>query len=219
MVFSDLMKRFLTATTVVIVGGAWLWVSSIVPIIFIVGLCLLQGISQYEWFCISRHQSTSFKIIGHFIIFLGFGSWGSLHLVFGVYFTIWVLSLAIISDTAAYFGGRLIQGPKLCPVISPSKTWAGALTSLAIAPFFPILFNVTLSKSMNVQWEWLPAVVLVAIGQIGDLIESAAKRKCSVKDSGIWLPGHGGFLDRLDSALAMFIAFDVFILIIGCFSC
>ncbi len=213
MVFSDLMKRFFTAITLIVLGSAWLLGSRHIPGLFMLGMVTLAGLCLYEWWSISRHQGFLFKMAGALTIVLGFSAWSYVHHLFGVWATMLVLSTAVISDTAAYFGGRFFQGPKLCPAISPSKTWSGSLTSLAIAPFVPILtMKVMFSTSISVIWSywtwsaWGFLVLFVAIGQLGDLIESAAKRACKVKDSGKWLPGHGGFLDRLDSILIMFIA-------------
>ena len=106
-------------------------------------------------------------------------------------------------DTLAMGGGTLIGGPKLAPVLSPRKTWAGALSgslsAVAIAPLYGIL--VLAPVGVSLPW-WQLAVFGLAIsvvGQIGDLSESLFKREAGVKDSGGFFPGHGGVLDRFDS--------------------
>jgi phosphatidate cytidylyltransferase len=106
-----------------------------------------------------------------------------------------------ISDAAAYYTGRLLGKHKLAPKISPGKTWEGcaggmlgALAAAAIAaytffPELPIQFSLPLAAVMNV------------LAVLGDLTESAIKRGAGTKDAASFLPGHGGFLDRLDSLL------------------
>lgn len=106
-------------------------------------------------------------------------------------------------DTAAMFGGKWIGGAKLAPVISPGKTWAGAVSgvvgALIVAPLYdrwalaPVGLGVTLTEAL------LFAGVLALIGQAGDLAESLFKREAGVKDSSDLIPGHGGVLDRFDS--------------------
>jgi phosphatidate cytidylyltransferase len=102
------------------------------------------------------------------------------------------------TDTGAFFTGRVIGGEKLAPDISPGKTWSGAIGGLVFATvagtivwYFvtdsPLWIGVLLAASASV------------LGQIGDLAESAVKRRFRVKDSGDLIPGHGGLMDRLDS--------------------
>jgi phosphatidate cytidylyltransferase len=116
-----------------------------------------------------------------------------------------VFAIVWATDTAAMACGRLIGGPKLAPRISPRKTWAGAVGGLvggtaagAIAGLAGDLSNVAVFAAV--------AAGLSVIGQIGDHAESAVKRRFNVKDSGQLIPGHGGFLDRLDAFLAVCIA-------------
>ncbi len=114
----------------------------------------------------------------------------------------WVLAVVWATDIGAYFAGRLIGGPKLAAAISPNKTWSGAiggavsavLAAIGIAVFFevsPSLLSVAL------------AFILSAASQVGDLIESRFKRVHGVKDSGTWMPGHGGVMDRVDGLWAV----------------
>jgi phosphatidate cytidylyltransferase len=103
-----------------------------------------------------------------------------------------------IADTFAYTFGRWLGKRKLAPIISPKKTWAGFVFSFVgglITPFLamPFLHNWSLAALM------LLSLVATLFGQIGDLIESAIKRDCGVKDSSNLIPGHGGVLDRFDS--------------------
>ena len=111
-----------------------------------------------------------------------------------------VLLIVWVTDTGGYFAGRIIGGPKLWPQVSPKKTWAGAVggfaASLVVATGFaafgagragPVLF--------------LGAILSIA-SQLGDLFESAVKRRFGVKDSSQIIPGHGGLLDRLDGFVA-----------------
>jgi phosphatidate cytidylyltransferase len=105
------------------------------------------------------------------------------------------------NDVFAYLVGSLIGRHKLAPSISPKKSWegfaAGSLATIALwglAPFFP-LFGIDVRQGIAVG-------IACALGAvIGDLAESRMKREAGVKDSGTWLPGHGGFLDRLDSLI------------------
>ncbi|SPE33905.1 Phosphatidate cytidylyltransferase [Candidatus Sulfopaludibacter sp. SbA3] len=113
----------------------------------------------------------------------------------------YALLLNWVGDSGAYFVGRRFGKHKLAPQVSPKKSWEGAAASVATSilgagwylvhfvPSVPVLNAVLLTAAANVA------------GQVGDLAESAIKRGAGVKDSGSILPGHGGFLDRVDSTL------------------
>lgn len=113
---------------------------------------------------------------------------------------VWLFLVVWAADSAAYFTGRTLGGPKLAPTISPSKTWSGfwggvvgaAVVSLAVAWFLD-------ATSLLVAAGL--AAVLAVVAQVGDLAESALKRRAGVKDSGQLIPGHGGILDRVDGLL------------------
>jgi phosphatidate cytidylyltransferase len=111
------------------------------------------------------------------------------------------LLLVWIADTAAYFVGRAWGKRKLAPAISPGKTWEGAMGGLVGAALYAIIL-----AFFTQQGAWLALVataLLIGMASIvGDLFESAVKRRAGVKDSGALLPGHGGILDRIDSATA-----------------
>jgi phosphatidate cytidylyltransferase len=111
----------------------------------------------------------------------------------------WYLGIVIaFNDTGAYFVGRVIGGPKLAPAISPAKTWAGSIGGWVIGTLAGTLYWIIFTHS---PWGYGLAfsAILGIVGQAGDLTESAIKRVFRVKDSGDIIPGHGGFMDRLDS--------------------
>jgi phosphatidate cytidylyltransferase len=99
------------------------------------------------------------------------------------------------SDVMAYFTGRTLGGPKLCPSISPKKTWSGFLGGLV---FGAVLAGLVAHSFVMV----LVGAVMAAISQGGDLLESALKRRFDAKDASQLIPGHGGVMDRLDGFLA-----------------
>ncbi|MEP9360493.1 phosphatidate cytidylyltransferase [Sphingomonas sp. KR3-1] len=113
----------------------------------------------------------------------------------GLLLTFWAMALVWACDSAAYFAGRAIGGPKLAPAISPNKTWAGFLGGVAGATLFAFLLVWLFGLPVALAWA-TPA--LAALSQLGDLLESHLKRLAGVKDSGNLLPGHGGVMDRLD---------------------
>jgi phosphatidate cytidylyltransferase len=119
---------------------------------------------------------------------------------------VWLL-LALLatfgSDTAAYFTGKAIGKHKLAPAISPGKTREGAIGGLLGAVIVSLLFTLNTPVQLPISY-WQAIILGLAIsifGQIGDLVESLLKRNCEVKDSGKWMPGHGGLLDRMDSVV------------------
>ena len=119
-----------------------------------------------------------------------------------------VLVFVSVSDAAAYFVGSRFGRRKLAPSISPGKSWEGAagglVASLVLAAVYVALLPQL--KGIVAGAAWMPylaaAIALFVAGVLGDLFESAAKRRAGVKDSGSLLPGHGGILDRIDSATA-----------------
>ncbi|MBE0614175.1 MAG: phosphatidate cytidylyltransferase [Burkholderiales bacterium] len=130
----------------------------------------------------------------------------------GPWLLLMLMSVAWISDSAAYFAGRRFGRRKLAPSISPGKTWEGAagavlavsayavLWSYAWQQYFPpALASIRFGSAGMLLLLWL----LTAIGIYGDLFESALKRQAGVKDSGVLLPGHGGVLDRIDAITAV----------------
>jgi phosphatidate cytidylyltransferase len=119
----------------------------------------------------------------------------------GPHWLLFALALNWIADAFAYFGGRATGRHKMAPSLSPAKTWEGALWSVAGSLLFGWIF-----LGHFVPERGLPEVLLLSLatnvaGQFGDLAESALKRGAGRKDSGSLLPGHGGWLDRMDSSL------------------
>ena len=116
--------------------------------------------------------------------------------------TVAVLSGVWGSDTFAYLAGRAFGKHPLFPRVSPKKTWEGAIGGLVGAMVIASAFKLL---ALNAEWTWLDAGIVAAAcgvaGPLGDLAESLFKRSAEVKDSGSWLPGHGGMLDRIDAAL------------------
>jgi phosphatidate cytidylyltransferase len=112
---------------------------------------------------------------------------------------VWLFAVVWTTDVMAYFGGRMIGGPKLWPRVSPSKTWSGfvtgvscgAVAGLAVAPI-----------GSTIPYVAALSLVAAMVSQGGDLFESSVKRRFGVKDSSNLIPGHGGVMDRLDGFLA-----------------
>jgi phosphatidate cytidylyltransferase len=113
------------------------------------------------------------------------------------------LLLIILTDSFAYFVGRLFGKRPLAPLISPNKTWEGFLGGL-IGPAVVFMMILILNNdSAYLKGLYLLLGMMTSlVAQAGDLFESAVKRQRNVKDSGHWLPGHGGLLDRLDSIVS-----------------
>jgi len=116
----------------------------------------------------------------------------------GLALLLWVFLVTWATDIGAYFAGRSFGKRKLAPSISPNKTVEGLWGGVAAAFLFGAAW--TLANSLNPTLLVLAPLFAVA-AQAGDLFESRMKRLAGVKDSGDWLPGHGGLLDRLDGLL------------------
>ena len=126
---------------------------------------------------------------------------------------VFVMLIVWVTDIGGYFAGRGIGGAKLWPRVSPNKTWAGAIggfgASLVVALGFAAL-------DLGHAWSLLMlAAVLSVIAQLGDLFESAVKRRFGVKDSSHIIPGHGGLMDRLDGFVAAMVLASIFGLLRG----
>src|SRR5438552_212248 len=118
---------------------------------------------------------------------------------------LYLFAVAWTTDTASYAGGRLIGGPKLAPRISPHKTWSG----LILGTLAPGLVGYAFAAVLKGTSGWRLALASIAIAaacQIGDLSESAVKRRFGAKDMSHLIPGHGGLLDRIDGLLIAAIA-------------
>ncbi|WP_047981239.1 phosphatidate cytidylyltransferase [Ornithinibacillus contaminans] len=108
------------------------------------------------------------------------------------------------TDTGAYFSGRAFGKNKLWPEISPNKTIEGAIGGVILAAVVGVIFHMLFPFPFSILTVILISIIVSIFGQIGDLVESAFKRHYNVKDSGTILPGHGGILDRFDSAIFVF---------------
>lgn len=121
----------------------------------------------------------------------------------GIWAGVFLATVVWLTDTGAYFVGRLVGGTKLSPDVSPSKTWSGAAGGLTLGTLGGMLVWWLADLSLDTQSPaaigLLITVVVSISGQLGDLGESAVKRRFAIKDSGNIIPGHGGLMDRIDS--------------------
>ncbi len=116
----------------------------------------------------------------------------------GLVAILWLFAVVWGTDVMAYFGGRLIGGPKLWPRLSPSKTWSGFVVGVTSGGLLGLAVAPAGSRALMVVLVGIAAGVLA---QAGDILESAIKRRYGVKDTSRLIPGHGGAMDRLDGFL------------------
>ena len=117
----------------------------------------------------------------------------------GLDLLIWFLLIVWTTDSFSFYFGKLIGGKKLLLSLSPNKTWSGLLCGIIAGTLISIFcFYI---KNYNLVDAFIYGLILSIFTQIGDLFESWIKRKHFIKDSGYLIPGHGGFLDRLDGLL------------------
>jgi phosphatidate cytidylyltransferase len=119
----------------------------------------------------------------------------------GLLAVIFVIGIVVTSDTMAFLCGRLMRGPKLWPRLSPNKTWAGVVGALVASSIVGALFWFVVPGGSAVRLAAAGAM-LSFVAQVGDLAESAIKRRFGAKDASSLIPGHGGVMDRLDGLVA-----------------
>jgi phosphatidate cytidylyltransferase len=122
---------------------------------------------------------------------------------------LWLILITWLTDIGGYIFGKLFGGPKLVK-ISPNKTWAGAFGSLILSQLAFLIFFLDNSYKFNVAIIFIQ-IFLSIVGQIGDILMSYIKRKNNKKDTSNFIPGHGGFLDRVDGLIWIIIIGNIFI--------
>lgn len=154
-----------------------------------------------EWFNMTKEKSNLWKAAGVFYIlipcisllwiiqqthiFNGTVRFNGVNTVISIFVLVWA------NDIGGYVFGKLLGGKKLCPAVSPNKTWSGFFGGIILA----VVVSPIVRENMAI------AGIVAIIASLGDLLESWMKRCCDVKDSGSIIPGHGGFLDRLDGVM------------------
>lgn len=131
------------------------------------------------------------------ILFMQVGFWTnkySYQVPLGILFCLWA------SDTGAYFAGRKFGKRKLFERISPKKTWEGLAGGFLLSQAVAVVLSFYFMEIEIWRW-WAISAIIVVFGTWGDLAESMLKRSLQIKDSGSFIPGHGGFLDRFDGLL------------------
>ncbi|EBA08880.1 phosphatidate cytidylyltransferase [Sagittula stellata] len=148
---------------------------------------------------------TRYAVFTTLILFAGYGMM-DLRDDLGLVWMLWLITVVVVTDVFGYFAGRAIGGPKFWPKVSPKKTWSGTvagwIAAAAVGAFFAWFAGAGIGL-MGIS------IALSMASQIGDIAESALKRKAGVKDSSSLIPGHGGLLDRFDGMLgaAVFLVF------------
>jgi phosphatidate cytidylyltransferase len=123
---------------------------------------------------------------------------------------LWLLATVVVTDTGAFFAGRLIGGPRLAPRISPKKTWAGLGGAVAGTCLLGFAYRALDPGAPSGPVLALAGAAIACVAQMGDLAESWVKRHFGAKDSSQLIPGHGGLLDRVDGLVAAAIFLSVF---------
>lgn len=130
---------------------------------------------------------------------------------------VFVLLVVVVTDTAAFVSGKTAGGPKLAPTISPGKTWSGLVGGVVSAAVAAALFS-RVTGSGSIYWLAALGLMLGLVAQAGDLGESALKRRFGLKDASDLIPGHGGFMDRMDGVVTAAMAAGLLALAIDAYA-
>lgn len=186
-------------------------------------MCLaLAGLVLYEWITIftARPPVISIQNIKWVVFGLAYAVMAAVLLPFirnvsahdGLALISLLFLVVWVTDIAAYFCGRALGGPKLWPSVSPNKTWSGALGALGFSVLAAFVFGCYVSGFSALSCA-AGAIVMSIFSQCGDLLESAFKRVFGAKDSSQLIPGHGGFLDRVDGLLPATVPLAIYLLL------
>lgn len=205
MIDKNLIQRTISA---VILAPLVLGIINQGGIVFTGLIILLTILMAFEWENITARQESNkgqWKLLG--VVYILAPCLALIYLrnlEHGKLIIFWVISIVWATDTAGYFAGKTIGGPKLMPKVSPKKTWVGLfggmIAAAAVGYAFYTKFDF-LHHNINLNGTVILCGLLAAISQMGDLFESWVKRKFDVKDSGQLIPGHGGILDRVDGII------------------
>ena len=178
-------------------------VLSILLILIVILFCI------FEWVKIFKKKNAIF-FLGLIVLFtfllslLRIYNFEEFNLTF-----LWLIVLTWLSDIGGYIFGKLFGGPKLTQ-ISPNKTWAGVIGSIILSQFAFLIFFLNSDYKFNITIIFMQ-LFLSIIGQFGDILMSYVKRKNNKKDTSNFIPGHGGFLDRVDGLIWVIIFGNLFI--------
>tara|TARA_Y100000741_G_scaffold361389_2_gene345267 strand:+ start:4953 stop:5612 length:660 start_codon:yes stop_codon:yes gene_type:complete len=207
----NFVKRFLSATIIIpvmlipiLLGGYVLIITYLIILSFIIDEIFhiirnsFKKIFSFLYFLISV-----FSIIAFIILLI---SSDIKELFITIIIIIWIF------DTFAYLGGSIIKGKKIFPKISEGKTFSGLFTgTLGVIISYVLIFNY-INYDLLIPFYY--ALILIILSFIGDTVVSILKRQAFMKDSGNLIPGHGGFLDRLDSFIFVFFVVDIYYFVI-----
>ncbi|MEP2642230.1 phosphatidate cytidylyltransferase [Roseobacter sp.] len=185
-------------------AGAALLVASYLPAGFALPILLASALVGFGQLARFR---TIYMVFTVMVLLAGFGML-AVRDTLGFNWMLWMVLVVVATDVVGYFAGRLIGGPKFWPAVSPKKTWSGTGFGWIGAAIVGALFMA--NTGAGPQLIGISIAVSMA-SQMGDIAESAIKRRMGVKDSSHLIPGHGGLLDRFDGMLGA----AIFLLIIG----
>ena len=190
----------LAALTLLFLLDAAVWLSLAVSVAFLaVAALVVSGAQKRVWTVSSFIYAAPIVLVPPIV---------RDHPDLGILGLLWMFAVVWATDIAAYFTGRTFGGPKLCPPISPKKTWSGFVGGVAAATLGGLLvawIGQGYDATLPLTFTGIAALSIVSsiASQVGDLGESALKRHCQVKDSSHLIPGHGGVMDRLDGFWAV----------------
>ena len=215
MIFNDLKKRFITGILLLLL----LYLIFNFKIILVYSLIIIGVVSVLEFLHISNmiFKNKTYLVLFNifFIIYLYslLVTFFFISNIFGLKLLIYVLLLTCVaSDLGGYIFGKIFRGPKLTK-ISPNKTYSGAIGSIFFSIFIVSITSIYFLNFLNLKLIFV-ALITSIFCQSGDLLISFLKRKAKLKDTGNFLPGHGGILDRIDGIIfGLPIGFITFILI------
>ena len=202
MINKELQKRILSSMILVPLSFFFIIQGSFTFIFF---LSLIFLITSLEWFKMTKNKDL-IRIFGLFFLFFSFFSTVYLRQFIGLNFFLFLIIVCIFTDMGGYIFGKTFKGPKLTK-ISPKKTYSGVIGSFLMALLFGLIYIKYFGQKSKILMETDPIFIILLIifislvSQIGDLIISYFKRKAKLKDTGKILPGHGGFLDRIDGII------------------
>ncbi|NSM56396.1 CDP-archaeol synthase [Wolbachia endosymbiont of Atemnus politus] len=195
MVDNNFIVRVLSSIVILLIFSFATYFSDLSFYLLIFSIAVL---SSFEWYSLTRGN----KILYVFALLLIALPNASLIYLYnlsqGKYALVWLILTIWSIDITAYLFGKNFGGAKICPIISPGKTWSGLLGAILTGMVCTIFGSIFLGL-FSIFYSPIIGLAIAILAQLGDFTESLIKRAYNVKDSGSMIPGHGGILDRMDS--------------------